>query len=66
VVLDANPLDNIRNSDSVRFTVANGVVYDTNLDQVAGGTRKRQSFWFEQSAGGSYTTGVTLGVPEED
>jgi imidazolonepropionase-like amidohydrolase/Tol biopolymer transport system component len=66
VVLDANPLENIRNSDSVHYTVANGVVYDTNLDQVAGGTRKREPFWFEQSAGGSYTAGVTVGVPHED
>jgi imidazolonepropionase-like amidohydrolase len=66
VVLDANPLENIRNSDSVHYMVANGVVYDTNLDQVAGGTRKREPFWFEQSAGGSYTAGVTVGVPHED
>jgi imidazolonepropionase-like amidohydrolase len=66
VVLDANPLENIRNSDSIRYTVANGVVYDSNMDQVAGGTRKRQPFWFEQGAGGNYTAGVTLGVPEED
>ena len=66
VVLDGNPLENIRNSASVRYTVLNGVVYDSNLDQVAGGTRRRQPFWFEQSAGGSYTAGATLGVPEED
>jgi len=66
VVLDSNPLDNIRNSASVRYTVANGIVYDGNLDQIAGGTRKRAPFWFEQSAGGSYTAGATLGAPEED
>ena len=66
VVLDDNPLENIRNSDHVRYTVANGVVYDGNMDQVAGGTRKRQPFWFEQSAGGGYTAGATLGLPEED
>ena len=66
VVLDANPLDNIRNSKSVRFTVLNGIVYDSNLDQIAGGTRRRQPFWFEQSAGGAYTAGATVGVPEVD
>lgn len=47
-------------------SVANGVVYDSNMDQVAGGARKRQPFWFEQSAGGNYTAGATLGVPHED
>jgi imidazolonepropionase-like amidohydrolase len=65
VVLDANPLENIRNSASVRYTVANGVVYDSNLDQVAGGTRRRQPFWFEQSAGGAYSAGAAASVPHE-
>ena len=66
IVLDANPLDNIRNTTSIRYTVANGVVYDSNLDQVAGGTRRRAPFWFEQSAGGAYSAGATLGIPQED
>jgi imidazolonepropionase-like amidohydrolase len=66
VVLDANPLENIRNTASVRYVVANGVVYDSNMDQVAGGTRKRQPFWFEQSAGGAYSAGATVSVPHED
>jgi len=66
VVLDANPLENIRNTTSVRYTVANGAVYDGNMDQVAGGARKRQPFWFEQSAGGGYTAAATVGVPQED
>src|SRR4029079_16674736 len=28
IVLDANPLENIRNSESVRYTVVNGRVFD--------------------------------------
>jgi len=66
VILDANPLENIRNTTSIRYTVLNGVVYDSNMDQVAGGTRKRAPFWFEQSAGGAYTAAATVGVPQED
>lgn len=66
VVLDGNPLDNIRNSAGVRYTVANGVVYDSNMDQVAGGTRRRQPFWFEQSAGAGFSAGAAVGVPETD
>jgi imidazolonepropionase-like amidohydrolase len=66
VVLDANPLENIRNSASVRYTVANGIVYDSNMDQIAGGTRKRQPFWFEQSAGGAYTAGAIIGTSNTD
>jgi imidazolonepropionase-like amidohydrolase/Tol biopolymer transport system component len=64
VVLDKNPLDNIRNSDSIRYTILNGVAYDSNLDQVAGGNRKRKPFWFEQSAGGSYTAGASTAASE--
>ena len=66
VVLDANPLQNIRNTTSICYTVLNGVVYDSNMDQVAGGTRKRTPFWFEQSAGGAYTAAATVSVPQED
>ncbi len=66
VVLDSNPLDNIRNSSSVRYTIANGTVYDGNMDQIAGGSRKRAPFWFEQSAGGAFTSGVTVGTPDAD
>ncbi|HVM23073.1 MAG TPA: amidohydrolase family protein [Sphingomicrobium sp.] len=66
VVLDGNPLENIRNSASVRYTVLNGTVYDRNMDQVAGGTRRRQPFWFEQSAGGAYTAGAAVSLPHQD
>jgi imidazolonepropionase-like amidohydrolase len=65
VVLDGNPLENIRNTTSIRYTVANGIAYDSNMDQVAGGSRRRQPFWFEQTAGGNYTAGVTASVPKE-
>jgi cytosine/adenosine deaminase-related metal-dependent hydrolase len=30
VVLDANPLENIRNTNSVRFVMKNGRMYDAN------------------------------------
>ena len=66
VVLDANPLENIRNTTSIRYTVANGVVYDSNMRPVAGGTRRRQPFWFEQAGGGVTRRGRRVGVPDED
>ena len=35
-MLDKNPLENIRNSDSVRFVMLNGRLYDAaTLDQIA-------------------------------
>ncbi len=60
IVLDANPLDNIRNTTSVRYTVINGRLYDTNMDEV--GSAKRRRFWFEQSGEGGWTPAMAQGV----
>ncbi|WP_037552423.1 amidohydrolase family protein [Sphingomonas sp. URHD0057] len=66
VVLDKNPLDDIHNSTSVRYTMINGMLLDGDLNAVAGGTHKTKPFWFHQSAGGNYSEGTTVGVPHED
>jgi imidazolonepropionase-like amidohydrolase len=66
VVLDKNPLDDIHNTTSVRYTMINGMLLDGNLDAIAGGTHRTRPFWFQQSAGSGYSEGATLGVPEED
>jgi len=48
LVLDSNPLDDIRNSNTVRYTVVNGRVYDANtLDEVGNHPRKRGRFFWE-------------------
>ena len=48
VVLDKNPLDDIRNTTSVRYTMINGMLLDGNLNAVAGGTHRTRPFWFQQ------------------
>jgi imidazolonepropionase-like amidohydrolase len=48
IVLDRNPLDDIRNSESVSMTIINGVVYDANsMDQLWPRTIERGTFHFE-------------------
>jgi imidazolonepropionase-like amidohydrolase/Tol biopolymer transport system component len=51
VILDSNPLDNIRNTTSIRFVVLNGRVYDTDMNEVGTRQRARKPFWFEQAGG---------------
>mgnify|MGYP001558209037 CR=1 FL=1 len=46
VVLDRNPLANIRDTDSINMVMLNGRLYDNDLNEV-GGTAKRPRFWFE-------------------
>jgi cytosine/adenosine deaminase-related metal-dependent hydrolase len=50
IVLDQNPLDEIRNSESVRYTVVNGRVYDARtMDEIGNHPRKRRPFYFERT-----------------
>ena len=52
VVLDANPLDDIKNTTSIGLVVLNGRVYDSmTLDQIAPDPHKREPFFFQQKGG---------------
>ncbi|WP_119679457.1 amidohydrolase family protein [Indioceanicola profundi] len=62
IVLDANPLEDIRNSVSIRYTVLNGRVYDTEMNQVLPTAVQHKPFWFQQEGGESWARdGHTLG-----
>jgi imidazolonepropionase-like amidohydrolase/Tol biopolymer transport system component len=48
IVLDANPLENIRNSESVRYTIVNGRVFDAaTMNEIGNHPRTRKPFFFE-------------------
>ena len=50
IVIDGNPLDDIRVSDKVQFTMVNGRLYDANtLNEIGLRERKRARFEFEPS-----------------
>jgi imidazolonepropionase-like amidohydrolase len=46
VVLDRNPLANIRDTESINMVMLNGRLYDKDLNEV-GSAVKRPRFWFE-------------------
>lgn len=59
VVLDGNPLENIRQTTSIAFTVANGRVYDRDMNEIAPRRRARAPFWFTQPGGEAVPPGST-------
>lgn len=49
IVMDKNPLDNIRNSEAIRFVMMNGRLYDVEtMDEIEMQMRKRAKFWWEE------------------
>ena len=59
VVLDSDPLADIRNTAQIRYTVINGKVYDAmSMNEVGGPAR--QPFWFEQEGGEAWNPGATV------
>jgi imidazolonepropionase-like amidohydrolase/Tol biopolymer transport system component len=46
IVLEDNPLENIRNSQNIRYTILNGRVYDARtMDEVGSRPRQRKFYW---------------------
>ncbi|MGH7618729.1 MAG: amidohydrolase family protein [Gemmatimonadaceae bacterium] len=54
LVLDKNPLDNLRNTKSIRYVMKNGRLYDANtLDELWPRQRKAGPFYWQDSEGGT-------------
>jgi imidazolonepropionase-like amidohydrolase/Tol biopolymer transport system component len=49
IVLDRNPLDNLRDSESIAMVMLNGRLYDgKTLNEIGNRPRQRLPFWFEK------------------
>jgi len=54
IVMDENPLENIRNSESVRYTIINGRMYDCDtMNEIGNYDKKRTQFYFEKEGSGN-------------
>jgi len=48
IIMEKNPLENIRNSESILYTMINGRLYETStMNQVGNETKERQDFYWE-------------------
>jgi imidazolonepropionase-like amidohydrolase/Tol biopolymer transport system component len=48
VVMDKNPLENIQNTETIRYTMINGRLFDTEtMNEIGLYDRKRSKFWWE-------------------
>lgn len=60
IVLDKNPLDNIRNTEALRYVMVNGRLYDADtLNEIGNYDRKRDKFWFEMPGSQINGAGMT-------
>jgi len=61
VIMDANPLDDIRNSEKIKYVMINGRIYDSlSMNEIGGHEKLRGKLWFEMGKGMVYSfpTGV--------
>jgi imidazolonepropionase-like amidohydrolase/Tol biopolymer transport system component len=50
IVMDKNPLDDIRNTESIKYTMLNGRLYDAfNMDEIGNHPKKRSKFYWEKN-----------------
>ncbi|MEX0291690.1 MAG: amidohydrolase family protein [Flavobacteriaceae bacterium] len=50
IVLEKNPLEDIRNTNSVKFTMVNGRLFDTStMNEIGNTERSRSKFWWENN-----------------
>ncbi|RTY87682.1 amidohydrolase family protein [Flavobacterium sp. RSP15] len=51
LVLDKNPLENIQNSNTLLYTIANGRMYESEtMNEIGNEPKKRQNFYWENNA----------------
>jgi hypothetical protein len=67
IVLDANPLENIRNSESVRYTVVNGRIFEAmSMNETGNHPRQRKAFFFELPGNEAWGPAATEALSHTD
>jgi adenine deaminase len=52
IVLNENPLDDIHNSDKIKYVMVNGRLYDAeSMNEIGNRDKPRMRFWWQQNRG---------------
>jgi imidazolonepropionase-like amidohydrolase len=66
IVLDGNPLENIRNTHEVRYTVVNGRIFDAaTMNEIGNHPRTRKPFYFQTAGGETWGTAATEAIADD-
>ncbi|MFL5346461.1 MAG: amidohydrolase family protein [Hyalangium sp.] len=66
IVLDKNPLEDLRNSESVHYTMVNGRLFDSaTMNEVGNSPRPRAPFFFEREGGEAWAPGLSLSTEQD-
>jgi imidazolonepropionase-like amidohydrolase/Tol biopolymer transport system component len=67
IVLDANPLENLGNTRTVRYTIVNGRVFDAaTMNEIGNHPRTRKAFWFQQPGNEVWGVAATEAISHND
>jgi hypothetical protein len=59
IVLNQNPLDDIKNSNNIKYVMLNGRLYDSDsMNEIGNHEKLRGRFWWQQNRGDSVTLPV--------
>ncbi|HEX6642544.1 MAG TPA: amidohydrolase family protein, partial [Thermoanaerobaculia bacterium] len=67
IVLDANPLENIRNTHAVRYTVVNGRIFDSDsMNEIGNHPRTRKPFFFQLPGQETWGAAATAAIANDE
>jgi imidazolonepropionase-like amidohydrolase/Tol biopolymer transport system component len=59
IIMDANPLDDIRNSEKIKYVMLNGRLYDAEtMNEIGNNPKPRNKFWWQMGRSDSYSIPV--------
>ena len=67
IVLDANPLENVRNTHEVHYTMVNGRLFDAaTMNEIGNHPRTRKPFFFQTTGGETWGAAATEAITHDE